>query len=134
MVEKRDYEAPPIPNGLGKSGTNTWLALTAAFEFHAGELLVLEELCRTRDTIAMLEKQLAADGPMIRGSRGQPVMHPLLAQIGTFRTLCDRLTLSLALPADGERVGRRRSPAARQAANVGWQNAARRGRIPGGGA
>ena len=132
MVEKRNGEAPPIPDGLGKSGANTWQALTAAFEFHAGELLVLEELCRTRDTIALLEKRLAADGPMIRGSRGQSVLHPAITPIANLRTLADRLTLSLALPADGERVGRRRSPAARQAANTGWQNQARRGRIPGG--
>src|SRR5271166_4671252 len=104
-----DYKPPAAPPDLREPGREAWSKLTHAFEFHAGEIVVLEQLCRTVDLIAAMDAELAANGIMIKGSRGQLVMSPLINQRAVQATLLDRLTLSLALPVDGEQVGRRRS-------------------------
>lgn len=77
-----------------------------------------------------MEAALAESGPMIPGSRGQMRLNPLYQQLVTHRSLLDRLVLSLGLPADGEQVGRRRTPQAKVAANTRWKNQGRKGRLP----
>lgn len=125
-----EYKPPPAPQILGPSGKSAWDKLTHKFEFHVGELEVLEQFCATKDRVAAMEAELAATGVMIKGSRGQQILNPLINQIAVQVTLMDRLVLSLALPADGEQVGKRRSPQARQAANARWTSQARKGRLP----
>ena len=117
-----EYKPPPAPPDLGPAGKAAWDRLTHAFAFHAGELEILELFCAARDRIATMETLLAETGVMIPGSRGQMVMSPLINQIAVQSTLADRLMLSLSLPADGEQVGRRRSPQAKQAANSRWKD------------
>jgi hypothetical protein len=129
-VVAEKHSPPPPPDGLGAAGTDVWLSLTTKFQFHAGELVDLEEAARTKDLIAAMDQRLDETGLLIPGSRGQLTLNPLVNQIAVHRGLLDRLLLSLALPADGEQVGRRRSPQARQAANSRWATEARRGRLP----
>jgi hypothetical protein len=126
MVAKGGYSPPPTPDGLGASGVDVWRALTRDFEFHAGELVVLEQVCRTTDELADMEEALNDTGPLIIGSRGQRVINPLYREISTHRSLLDRLVLSLALPLDGEATGRRRTPQARQNVNSRWKGQGRR--------
>lgn len=130
MVSKEGAQPPPPPNCLGDAGVATWRSLTKAFQFHNGELVILEQLCKTQDEIADMEESLDEFGPMILGSRGQRVLNPVYGQIAAHRSLLDRLMLSLALPFDGEQVGRRRSPQAKAAVNTRWKTQARRGRLP----
>lgn len=124
------YKPPPAPASLGATGKTAWDRLTHGFRFHAGELEILELFCSTRDRIAAMEEKLDETGVMILGSRGQQILNPLFNQIGVQATLADRLLQSLALPVDGEQVGRRRSPQAKQAANSRWKNQAGSGRLP----
>lgn len=128
VAEKPVIPAPP--NGLNKAGVAAWRSIAGQFEFHTGELEILRHLCKTIDEISELEKVLTETGPLIVGSRGQRVLNPIYQQLTTHRTLLDRLMLSLALPADGEQVGRRRSPQAKQAAQSRWNSSTRRGRLP----
>ena len=51
---------------------------------------------------------------------GQPRPNPLLAEARSQARLLDQLVRALALPLPSEDVGRRRSPSAREAANVRW--------------
>jgi hypothetical protein len=121
-------ERPSPPSGLGKAGQEVWLSLTGQFGFHEGELQILRQIAAIVDEISVMEGALAESGPMIPGSRGQLRLNPLYNQLITHRSVLDRLMLSLALPADGEQVGRRRSPQAKAAANARWKQP-RKGRI-----
>ena len=114
-------EKPPPPKGLGKAGIEVWLSMTGRFTFHEGELQILRQLAAIVDEIAVMEGALAESGPMIEGSRGQQRLNPLYNQLITHRSVLDRLMVSLALPADGEQVGKRRSPQAKQAAQARWK-------------
>jgi hypothetical protein len=124
-----EKHSPPPPRGLGKAGAALWRRMTGQFQFHEGELQILRQVAATVDEIDVMEAALAELGPMIPGSRGQMRLNPLYNQLAVHRTMVDRLTLSLGLPADGEQVGKRRSPQAKQAANSRWKSQARRGRI-----
>jgi hypothetical protein len=115
---------------LGAVGKAAWDKLTHAYEFTAGELQLLEQFCLTKDRVAALEVALAESGVMIPGSRGQKILNPVINQIAVQTTLMDRLLLSLALPAEYETDGRRRSPQAQLAAKTRWDQRARRGRLP----
>jgi hypothetical protein len=52
MVSKEGAQPPPPPNCLGDAGVATGRSLTKAFQFHNGELVILEQLCKTQDEIA----------------------------------------------------------------------------------
>ncbi len=127
MVAERK---PPPPKELGSVGAALWRSMTSQFVFHPGELELLRQAGACKDEIAVMEEALAESGPMIPGSRGQLRLNPLYNQLVTHRALLDRLMQSLALPADGEQTGRRRTPQARQAANSRWKHQARKGRLP----
>jgi hypothetical protein len=120
----------PVPDGLGKDGADVWESMTPDFKFHKGELVNLRQLCAAVDEIALLEASIKELGAMIPGSRGQLRLHPAFAQLATHRATVDRLLLSLALPADGEQTGQRRSPQAAQAAKSKWRDGPqRKGRL-----
>jgi hypothetical protein len=119
----------PVPDGLGKAGAEVWEAMTDQFQFHQGELQILRQACAAIHEVDLLEASIAEVGAMIPGSRGQMRLHPAFAQLATHRATIDRLMQSLALPTDGEQVGKRRSPQAKQAANVRWKSSTRKGRL-----
>lgn len=126
-----EYKPPPAPQSLGPSGKSAWDRLTHAYEFTAGELQLVEQFCATKDRIALLEEALAETGVFILGSRNQKIMNPVINQIAVQTTMLDRLMLSLALPAEYESEGQRRSPQARQAAKARWDRKGdRKGRLP----
>jgi hypothetical protein len=111
---------PSTPPGLGTAGRALWKATVAAFELNPPELALLAEACRTSDTLQALSVALR-DAPLtVEGSVGQPKPNPLLAEARAQRQTFDRLCRSLALPIDGEEVGRRRSPEAQAAAHARW--------------
>ena len=94
---------PSTPHGLGAAGRAFWRQMVGTFSFDPAELGTLRRLCTTMSETAALEKCLAETGPMIKGSRGQPVVNPMLAALVTHRKLEDQLTLSLGLPIGGRR-------------------------------
>lgn len=109
---------PSTPHGLGAVGRAFWRQMVGEFTFDPAELGTLRRLCKTMSETAALEECLAETGPLIKGSRSQPVVNPLINALVVHRRLEDQLTLSLGLPVGGEAFGRRRTAAARQAAST----------------
>ena len=52
--------------------------------------------------------------PIVRGSKGQPRLKRVARRMRRHRRHSDQLVVALALPVEGEVVGRRRSAAAKQ--------------------
>lgn len=109
------------PRGLGNAGKRLWHDALSEFTFNPVELRLLEQLCRTVDECAAMERALATSGPMVAGSKGQVRCNPLLSQLASHRKLADQLATALALPTDTEAVGRRRSAQAKAAADARWR-------------
>jgi hypothetical protein len=121
---------PVPPRGLNGPGKVLWRAVTAEFGLNPAELGVLHELCRTTDELDFMSSVLAEESPVVVGSKGQPRAHPLLSEIRQHRRLVDQLVVALGLPLPTEAVGRRRSAAAKQAADARWRKSEpRKGRL-----
>lgn len=76
------------PAGLGPSGRALWRAILADLpkledreaELDARELALLEQACNVRDRIAALATVIKRDGVTSKGSTGQKVVHPAIAE------------------------------------------------------
>jgi hypothetical protein len=88
------------PTALGAPGRRLWQRVTERYELTPAEMLILEESARTADEVARLERLLRSADLVVRGSRGQPVAHPLLDEIRRHRGLLKSLTAALKLPAE----------------------------------
>jgi hypothetical protein len=106
-----------------------WRSVLDGYELSPAELEVLAQAARVTDLLARLDEQLAGEDLIQPGSRGQPVPNPLLHTAAEQRRVLESLIRSLALPMPDETEGRRRSPAAREAAQQRWrQQKSARGR------
>lgn len=124
-----NWQGAPPPEGLDKKGIELWVGINLQYRLNEAEKATLEQAARELDLIGLLERSVKRDGVLVEGSRGQLRINPAIPQIAQHRTVFDRLLQSLALPLDGEAVGRRRNPQAKQAATLKWKNQQRRGRI-----
>jgi hypothetical protein len=72
------------PRGLGRAGGKLWDEITASvpdgWELDGRDLALLRRACDLADTEADLRASVAADGQVIPGSRGQPVLHPAVRE------------------------------------------------------
>lgn len=98
MAKKKDQP----PQGLGDRGGAFWLALTDVLEFSPQETEVLMEACRTLDRIDDLTAAIDTDGTVVKGSMGQKVLHPAVAEVRQLQASFVRLTDALHLPEDVE--------------------------------
>jgi hypothetical protein len=99
-----------VPDGLGPAGRAFWRKVTGAYVLSQGEVTLLARCCRTLDTLARIDRELAGGELVVPGSTGQPRANPLLdAKIAQERVL-ELLVRGLALPLPGEREGQRRTP------------------------
>jgi hypothetical protein len=121
--------AKSAPRGLGPDGKALWRNVTREFEFNSAETELLRQLCVVVDEIAQLRCVLAELGPMVKGSKGQPVLSPVFAQLVSHRKLFDELVVALALPIEGEAAGQRRSAKSKMAADARWRRTKSRGRL-----
>lgn len=78
---------PAAPAGLEKRGRRFWRSVLDDIDFDLDALELLEETCRTLDTLDRLRVRIDEDGEMVKGSMGQPVAHPLLAELRQQRKL-----------------------------------------------
>jgi hypothetical protein len=73
---------PRMPRGLGIEGKRLWETVTGEFSLAAEphKLRILFDACKTADLIKRLD-DIAAKSPVtVRGSMGQEVIHPCIAQ------------------------------------------------------
>jgi hypothetical protein len=125
-----DSLRPPPPPDLQDAGQALWNDVLSEFEMNAAELRLLHQLGLTLDELAQMKADLAEMGSVVMGSRNQPKINPLLPVIAAHRKLADQLVTALALPLDGETIGRRRSAQAKQAVDSRWRQQRRsRGRL-----
>jgi len=116
------------PDGLGARGARFWRSCTASFEFSEAEFNILEEACRTLDDLDRLAEAVAADGAMVRGSAGQPVVHPALTEARGQRLALHRLLAALQLPdEDGATIPTSTSLRSSTAARARWGSTPLRG-------
>lgn len=98
-----------------------WRATTVEYDAESPvELVVLEQACRTLDTVDRLHAALADDPATVAGSRGQTVAHPLLKELREERALLARL-LDALHAGDGDGWDNlTASQRARKAARARW--------------
>jgi len=119
MTAPKAPVGPKAPIGLGAAGKAQWSKIAGSYKLRPDEITVLEDVCRTADMIALLTAAwVAAESPMTtKGSMGQLVIHPLIAEMDKHRKSRAGFLKQLALP-DGDAV-----PAANQhraAADAKW--------------
>lgn len=118
-----EYKPPRAPKGLGAAGRKLWRDLTADIAFEPHELRLLADACKVADLIAKLD-QAAEDSPLVvKGSTGQPVINPVIAEARVQRGLLAKLLKDLRIPATEEaeqEAAQSRSEKARKAAKARW--------------
>lgn len=122
----------PLPAGLGPDGESLWgriiSDLDEGWELTERELHLLTEACRTADDLAALDESIATEGRTVEGSRGQPVVHPAIAEVRQLRALQLRLlgSLELADPVESLRSATPEQARKRKAASARWARESRR--------
>lgn len=115
------------PDGLLEAGQALWDRVTVDYELAPDELALLLQACRTVDELDAMSAALAAGSVTVKGSTGQPKVSGLFAEARAHRLVLAKLLQQLALPAEGEDVGK--TPAqerASKAAAVRWDLERRR--------
>lgn len=91
---------PKPPAALTDAGKALWVDVNAKYDLRDDELAVLLGACKTTDRIVMLEKAHADLGQpfLTRGSMGQDVIHPLIAEMRAQESHQAALLAKLKLP------------------------------------
>lgn len=112
-----------MPADLQDRGKRFWRTVTKAFEdIDETEFELLVETCRTLDVIDQLEEAIDRDGLMLKGSTGQTVVNPAVAEARAQRQTLHRLLGALAIPDEGgATLATVETLRARQAADARWQ-------------
>lgn len=116
-----------LENNFGPAGTRLVETITNTFCFdeEPGKLAILERAARTADTIAALEAEASTQSLTAKGSMGQAVINPLVAEARAQTSLLDKLLKSLGLPESDEETAARaeqRRRQAKKAAQTRWGN------------
>lgn len=124
------------PSKLRARARRLWDDVTDTYQLRPDELAILVDACRELDIVDRLERELDGADAMVRGSMGQPVVNPLLAEVRQHRSCAQRLLNSLKLPDDPGEQGAgssgsssssstaSRSTQARAAAAARWRRGA----------
>lgn len=103
MTEEKPH-IPRTPNKLGTRGRKAWIEFHAIFDFSQDphRHMLVEDICREFDLIDRLQRALDAGDLRVKGSQGQPVSAPEVAEIRLHRQNVAQLIARLGLPADEE--------------------------------
>lgn len=93
-------KATPEAPTFGPQAQQVWDGITGTYTLRPDELRILEDACREVDLIERLEAALVGAELIVRGSQGQPVANPLVAEIRQHRQTSKALLGSLKLPDD----------------------------------
>lgn len=117
---------PRKPAGLGSEGGRLWAEVVSEMAEDgvvptSAERRYLEDACRTADAITDMEGALVGQPRIVNGSQGQPVAHPLIAEIRQHRVTLSSLLARVKLFAEDDQSStgsgsRTTSTAARAAA------------------
>ncbi len=113
---------PRAPRGLKARGREVWRELhrTYVFDECPEKLILAEEAARTADVVARLQKLVDESADLrVRGSQGQPVAAPEVAELRQYRALLASLMKALSLP-DEESDGLTRSQLGKIGARARW--------------
>jgi hypothetical protein len=122
-MPENDVKIPKTPRGLQAQGRLVWHELHAVYDFEdcPEKRIILEEACRTADVVKRLQDIVdAADDLRVRGSQGQPVAMPEVAELRQYRALLTSLLRALTLPDDDD--GLTRSQLGKLGAAARWGN------------
>jgi hypothetical protein len=108
-----------VPTGLRARGRALWADVAGRYALRPDERRILEDSCRLADTIAALERAMKGQPLTVKGSAGQPVLNPLMAEQRAHRLAVGALLKQLRLP--DEAAGRPNQH--REAAQSRWANA-----------
>jgi hypothetical protein len=122
---------PKAPKGLRAEGRNLWRQIHRAYSFDdcPERLAILESACRTLDMITRLQAVIDEAGDLrVRGSQGQPVSLPEIAEVRLARGLFVSQMKALGLPDNddaGSPGGLTRSQIGRLGAQARWGGVSR---------
>ena len=114
------------PVGLGDAGRKLWRSIDDVFDFaeEPGKVQILTQACRVVDVVAELD-DAADEAPLtVKGSMGQQVISPFIAEARVQRALLAQLLGRLGLPdteEDDDPAARRRE-AGKAGARGRWKN------------
>lgn len=111
---------PRQPAGLGPAGKGLWRSLVDVYLLDPREVAQLSAACRQADDVALLEAELANDGVIVTGSKGQPRLSGVVAELRQGRLAVSRLLGDLALPDLDQKPMTARSARAKKAADFRW--------------
>lgn len=112
-----------IPADLGEGGQRLWVDVTSKYDLRVDEQAVLLRACKTADRLADLEKAHVDLGRpfLTKGSMGQDVIHPLIAEMRAHEAHLSAQLAKLKLPDDPSGAGE--SNQHRAAAQSKWSAA-----------
>jgi hypothetical protein len=110
------------PMGLKGPGRRLWTESTELYTYNPGEMMILEQACRSADRLARLEKiEAELTNPVLHGSRGGVSVHPVMEEIRRETVLLSRLLEQIRPPEDTSEFGARAaSKRAQKAAEARW--------------
>lgn len=88
---------PKTPTGLGPEGKKLWREVSGTFDLdeEPHKRRILLDSCKTADLIGELEAGRVGQPLTSRGSMGQLVIHPLIAQVQSARSQLAQLLTRL---------------------------------------
>ncbi len=88
---------PRMPKGFGSAGQKLWKTVLDEYDLdnEPAKLEILAHTCCVTDTIAELDRATAGQPLTVRGSAGQMVIHPLIAEVRVQRALLAQLLARL---------------------------------------
>ena len=88
---------PKTPTGLGTEGTKLWREVVGTFDVNEEphKRRILFDACKTADLIDKLDAAMVGEPLTAKGSMGQLVIHPLIAQSQSARTQLAQLLTRL---------------------------------------
>jgi hypothetical protein len=106
-VPSENLPEPPV--GSSPAATALWFALLKGYTFSLGEMAVLEEVVRTKSLMDEVEADWRRDGSpkQAKGSTGQPVVDPRIAELRVLRSQYAALIRDLKLPSENGEQTRR---------------------------